>query len=406
MDVTCFCAQDMTLGRRVVVKVLPPDLAPGVSGERFKREIVFAARLQHPHIVPLLSAGETDGVPYFTMPLIEGESLRERLTRAGEFPIAEAVRLLREVASALAYAHGKGIVHRDIKPENILLTEQHAVVTDFGVAKALSVAAEGDVGGLTSVGLVLGTPAYMAPEQAAGDPSSDHRTDLYASASSRMELLTGQAPFAGRPAQAVIGAHVSEARTAGDASPTVPAALATLVMRCLEKVPPTGRKRAEEILRELDACGFQARRRALRVRRSRYYQCVNTSGDPENEHFSDGLTDELIGALSKVAELTVSGRTSVFALKGKGLSVRAITDTLRRWHGSRAACVAPGTASRSAYSSSTRTAASSVRRLCSHARGCVRRAGGDRAGCGAGARDSPRASRGPLVRPPPVTHGV
>ena len=159
-----FLAEEKALGRRVVVKVLPAETTSRVSVDRFKREIALAARLQHPHIVPLLSAGETNGVPYFTMPFIEGESLRARLTRSGEFQIADAVRLLREVASALAYAHAKGIVHRDIKPENILLTDQHAVVADFGVAKALSAATENQGGGLTSIGVALGPPAYMAPE--------------------------------------------------------------------------------------------------------------------------------------------------------------------------------------------------------------------------------------------------
>lgn len=325
-----FVAEETTLGRRVVVKVLPPDLAPGVSAERFKREIAFAARLQHPHIVPLLAAGEADGVPYFTMPLIEGESLRERLTRAGEFPIADAVRLLREVASALAHAHGKGVVHRDIKPENILLTEQHAVVTDFGVAKALSAATAGGAGALTSLGLVLGTPAYMAPEQAVGDPNTDHRADLYALGVVAYEILTGQAPFAGRPVQSLIAAHISEApEPLATRRPSVPAALAALVMRCLEKRPSDRPQRAEEVLRELDSARL-ARVYDTDARPSvAVLPLVNTSGDPENEHFSDGLTDELIGALSKVAELTVSGRTSAFALKGRGLTVRAITDTLR-----------------------------------------------------------------------------
>jgi len=166
-----FVAEDTSLGRSVVVKVLPPEMASGVSIERFKREISVAARLQHPHIVPLLSAGEAGGLPYFTMPFVEGESLRARLTRGEEITVKEAVHLLREVASALAYAHRKGVIHRDIKPENVLITEQHAVVTDFGVAKAISAATQADGDGLTAVGVALGTPAYMAPEQVAGDPA-------------------------------------------------------------------------------------------------------------------------------------------------------------------------------------------------------------------------------------------
>jgi len=327
-----FVAEERTLGRRVVVKVLPSDAAPGVSVDRFKREIALAARLQHPHIVPLLTAGEIEGLPYFTMPLIEGESLRARLARSGEFPIAEAVRVLREVASALAYAHRKGIVHRDIKPENILLTEDHAVVTDFGVAKALTAAtvAEGSRGGLTSVGIALGTPAYMAPEQAAADPATDHRADLYAFGVVAYELLTGQAPFAGRPAAAMLAAHMTETPApVAVRRPGVPAVLTSVVMKCLEKRPADRPQHAEDILRILDGASATLATEPKDHPSVAVLPFVNTSGDPDNEPFTDGLTDELIGALSKVAQLTVSGRTSVFALKGEGLGIRAIAEMLR-----------------------------------------------------------------------------
>jgi serine/threonine-protein kinase len=328
-----FLAEENALGRRVVVKVLPSEMRSSVSVERFKREIGLAARLQHPHIVPLLSAGETQGLPYFTMPFIDGESLRARLIRSGEFQIADAVRLMREVASALAYAHGKGIVHRDIKPENILLTEQHAVVADFGVAKALSAATENDGSGLTSVGVALGTPAYMAPEQAAADPNTDHRADLYAFGAVAYELLTGKAPFAGRSPQAMIAAHMTEVpESVAMRRPAIPAALADLVMRCLEKQPLDRPQRADDILRELDRVPATAASE-VRTRPSvAVLPMVNTDGDVENEHFSDGLTEELIGALSRVGELSVSGRTSVFALKGKGLDIRAIANLLHVNH--------------------------------------------------------------------------
>src|SRR5436305_5414192 len=182
---TVFVARDNVLGRTVVVKVLPYDLAASVSVDRFKREIMLSAALQHPHIVPVLSAGETDGLPFFIMPFVEGESLRARLAR-GPLSVREAVSILKDVARALVYAHGRGIIHRDIKPDNILLSSGSTAVTDFGVAKALVAARDDqrpDRGArdrtITLVGTSIGTPSYMAPEQAAGDPSTDHRADLY-----------------------------------------------------------------------------------------------------------------------------------------------------------------------------------------------------------------------------------
>ena len=248
-----FVATDCTLSRQVVVKVLPSDMAGQVSIERFKREIALAARLQHPHIVPLLTSGDAGGLPYFTMPLVEGESLRVRLARHGELPLAEAVRLLREIASALAYAHEHGIVHRDIKPDNVLLSGGSAMITDFGVAKALSASSNGDAGSMTSMGVALGTPAYMAPEQASADPAVDHRADIYAFGVLAYELLTGQPPFVGRSPQGLLAAHVTEAPdhvTKRRAS--IPPALGALVMRCLEKRASERPQTATEIVHALD----------------------------------------------------------------------------------------------------------------------------------------------------------
>ncbi|MBK9978512.1 MAG: protein kinase [Gemmatimonadetes bacterium] len=328
-----FLATDASLGRRVVVKMLPADAAYGVSAERFKREISLSARLQHPHIVPLLSAGVSDGLPYFVMPYIEGLTLRERLRHSGEYPVADAVRLLREVASALAYAHRQGVVHRDIKPENILLTDSHAVITDFGVAKALSNATIDGSSGLTSMGIAIGTPAYMSPEQASGDPSTDHRTDIYAFGLIAYELLTGHPPFAARSAQAMIAAHMTESpEPVTSRRPALPPALAALVMRCLAKDAELRPQTAVELLRALDDLSLNATNRREDRPSVAVLPMVNTAGDAENEHFSDGLTDELIGALSKVRELSVCGRTSVFALKGKGLDIRTIAHTLHVAH--------------------------------------------------------------------------
>ena len=192
-----FVAEETSLGRKVVIKVLPPELAAGLSVDRFRREIQLAASLQHPHIVPLLAAGEAGDLLYYTMPLVEGESLQARLARERRAAGAEAIRVLRDVADALSYAHRHGVVHRDIKPDNILLSDGHALVTDFGVAKALDQATRQS--SLTSTGLALGTPAYMAPEQAAADPHTDHRADIYALGVLGYEILTGQPPFTAPP---------------------------------------------------------------------------------------------------------------------------------------------------------------------------------------------------------------
>ncbi len=247
-----FLAEEIDLGRKVVIKLLPPELAAAVSVDRFRREIHLAARLQHPHVVPLLTAGAVDGLLYYTMPLVEGESLRARLAREGELPINEAVRILRDVADALAYAHGQGVVHRDIKPDNVLITGHHAVVTDFGVAKAVS-QSTGELS-LTSVGVALGTPAYMAPEQAVADSHADHRADIYAFGAMAYELLAGQPPFRGATPQQVLGAHLTEPPVpVTKLRSTVPAALAELVMRCLEKKPADRWQTAEEVHNRLEA---------------------------------------------------------------------------------------------------------------------------------------------------------
>lgn len=248
-----FTATERSLDRTVVLKVLPPELAQALSTDRFRQEIRLAARLQHLHIVPLLSAGEADGLLYYTMPFVEGESLRTRLAREGELPVRAAVKLLTEVAEALAYAHEHGVVHRDIKPDNVLLSGGHAQVADFGVAKALSAAATGESSGLTSLGMALGTPAYMAPEQAAADPHVDHRADLYAWGCLAYECLTGSPPFVGRSTAALLAAQATEApESILRRRPSLPPSLASLVMCCLEKRPADRPQRAAELLTALE----------------------------------------------------------------------------------------------------------------------------------------------------------
>jgi tetratricopeptide (TPR) repeat protein len=247
-----FLAEEVELGRRVVIKVLPPEMAAGVNQERFRREVQLAASLQHPHIVPLLTAASSGDLLYYVMPYIKGESLRAKLSREGELPVGEAVRILREVADALAAAHKEGVVHRDIKPDNVLISGSHAVVTDFGVAKAVTASSGGS--SLTSLGVALGTPAYMAPEQAAADPHTDHRADIYGLGALAYEMLCGRPPFVGASPQAVLAAHVSETPDpVTKHRDAVPAALAELVMRCLAKKPADRWQRAEELMPHFEA---------------------------------------------------------------------------------------------------------------------------------------------------------
>ena len=249
-----FTATERALDRTVVLKVLPPELARALSTDRFRQEIRLAARLQHLHIVPLLTAGEADGLLYYTMPFVEGESLRTRLAREGELPVRDAVKLLSEVAEALAYAHEHGVVHRDIKPDNVLLSGGHALVADFGVAKALSAAATPESTGLTDLGVALGTPAYMAPEQAVADPHVDHRADLYAWGCLAYECLTGSPPFVGRSTPALLAAHATEApESILRRRSSLPPSLAALVMRTLEKRPADRPQSAGELLHQLEA---------------------------------------------------------------------------------------------------------------------------------------------------------
>src|SRR3989475_2767392 len=249
-----FLAEEVRLGRQVVVKVLPPELAAGVSAERFEREIRLAAALQHPHIVPLLTAGSQGDLLYYVMPHIAGESLRARIAHEHALPVGETVRILRDVCDALAYAHGHGIVHRDVKPDNVLLSGKHALVTDLGVTKAVSSSTGTGSGTLTSLGMALGTPAYMAPEQAGGDPNVDHRADLYAVGALGYELLTGRSPFGGLSPQGMLAAQVTATPDpVTQHRDSVPPALANLIMRCLAKHPADRPQSAEELLAQLEA---------------------------------------------------------------------------------------------------------------------------------------------------------
>ncbi|MCA9762183.1 MAG: protein kinase [Gemmatimonadetes bacterium] len=250
-----YLARETALNRQVVVKVLAPELLAGISVERFRREVLLAAQLQHPHVVPVLTSGEVDGIPWFTMPYVDGDSLRQRLAKGG-VGIGQAVSMLRDVARALAYAHARGVVHRDIKPDNVLLSAGTATVTDFGIAKAISAArTDGGVDNatLTQVGTSIGTPAYMAPEQAAGDPDTDHRADLYAFGVMAYEVLAGRTPFVASTPTKLLAAHMSEApRNILELRADCPPGLAHLVMRCLEKEPARRPADSAELVQVLE----------------------------------------------------------------------------------------------------------------------------------------------------------
>jgi serine/threonine-protein kinase len=377
-----FVATENALGREVVIKVLPPDLAASVSVDRFKREIMLSAALQHPHIVPVLSAGQTDQLPYFIMPYVDGESVRARMAR-GPMSVRETVSVLKDVARALAYAHGRGIIHRDIKPDNILLSGGAAMVTDFGVAKAISAARERvTLGGqttsggwkgatITTAGTSLGTPMYMAPEQAAADPNTDHRADLYALGVVGYEMLVGAPPFYGRTPQALLAAQLTEMpKPISSRRYDVPPALADLLMRMMEKDPAKRPRTANEVARLLDDPSvFSGEFTSLRLPKAKsgswqkragfigvvgvlmaaglaagtYFRTrqapsaaaavagaslttaksiavlplVNIGGDTSDVYFAQGMTAQITTALSKLRGLRVAAGTAATSAHDK-----------------------------------------------------------------------------------------
>ena len=251
---TVYLAQDLKHDRKVAIKVLRPELAASIGSDRFAREIEVAARLTHPHILGLIDSGNAGGLVYYVMPYVDGETLRTRLLRSGPLPVAQAVRFTGEIAEALAKAHKAGIVHRDIKPENILIADGHALVMDFGVAKAMSRASTGE--GITSAMMTLGTPAYMAPEQVAADPGIDHRADLYALGLVAYEMLAGGSPYAATTPQQQMAAHVTvPPAPLLPRRPDCPPAYAALIMRCLAKSPADRIQSADEIVAQLEVMG-------------------------------------------------------------------------------------------------------------------------------------------------------
>jgi serine/threonine protein kinase len=328
---TVWLAQDVRHSRRVAIKVLKPELAAVLGSERFLLEIEIAARLSHPHILPLFDSGEVNGIPYYVMPYVAGESLRGAIDRQHQLPIAEAVQIVSEVAGALAFAHEQGVVHRDIKPENILIAAGQAVITDFGIARALDVSANER---LTLVGIAVGTPAYISPEQAAGDPNVDARSDIYSLGCMLYEMLAGQPPFTGRTAAEIIAKRfVERPALVTTLREDVPASVAVAVERALERDADLRFQTVKEFALALEQNAtsisdgrLQAYRRDGFPRETSIavLPFVNMSTDQEGEYFADGMTEELISALSHVPSLRVPAPTSSFAFKRSTEDVRTV----------------------------------------------------------------------------------
>jgi len=331
---TVYLAHDLKHDRRVAVKVLHPELAATLGPERFLREIKVAARLSHPHIVSLHDSGEAGGFLYYVMPFIEGESLRERLNREHQIPLDEALEITRHVASALAYAHSTGVVHRDIKPENVMLHQGEAVVTDFGIAKAVTSAAGEN---LTQTGSAVGTPAYMSPEQAAGDPV-DSRSDVYSLACVLYEMLTGRHPFEASTAQAMLVKHLTETApylrsVRSDLPPAVEQAVAKALAKKASDRFATAVEFAQALHTGATPPGVASVKSASGAAKSiAVLPFVDMSPQRDQEYFCEGIAEELINALMRIDELRVASRTSAFAFKGKNEDIKEIGRKLQVEH--------------------------------------------------------------------------
>ena len=345
---TVYLAEDLKHGRRVAIKVLRRDLLATSGADRFVREIRVAARLTHPNIVPLLDSGQANDTPYYVMPYIEGEALRARMVRERTLPIAEAVTLATEVADALEYAHAAGIIHRDIKPENILLLRGHALVADFGIARAITEAV-GD--NHTSVGLVMGTPTYMSPEQAAGEPEIDGRSDIYALATVLFEMIGGSAPFAASTIQRMITKRFTEvAPRLSTLVAGVPALLDDALAAALSRDPVDRPGSARQFASALTAMPADAPTSPTSAAQPSVsfprptgapptampsvavLPFANLSGDPANEYLSDGITEEIMSTLSRLRTIKVAARASSFAFKERRIDVREIAGKLGVGH--------------------------------------------------------------------------
>src|SRR5688572_11464060 len=360
-----YLAHDLQHQRHVALKVLNQELGGGAFAERFHREIRLAARLVHPHILPLLDSGQTAGRLWYTMPFIEGESLRDRLDREKQLPVAEAIRLTREIAGALSHAHGKGILHRDIKPENILLADGHALVADFGIARALG----GEPGDrLTATGVAIGTPGYMSPEQSSGEHQLDARSDLYSVASVCYEMLAGEPPFTGPTAQAVIARRLSQPPPSLKTTRvSIPEQLDLVIRRALAPVPADRYSSTAEFSDALATAVTGEQPAPARSSRwsllggaallvlaaaAGYWLATRPDGAPpqtadgssgirlavlpfrligsdsSDRYLADGITEEVSSMLSNLSGLRVIAQTSVASYTGETRSLRDIGSAL------------------------------------------------------------------------------
>jgi len=320
---TVYYGQDLKHRRSVAIKVLQQELATALGVERFRREIEMAAGLTHPHILPLFDSGEADGLFYYVMPYIEGQTLRGRLDQERQLPIEDAVRIACDVAAALACAHARGVLHRDIKPENIMFSAGRAVVADFGIARMVSAAS---LERITGTGVAIGTPAYMSPEQALADPQLDGRTDVYSLGCVVYEMLTGSPPFTGPTAQAVLARHtIDPAPSIRGVRPTVSSALERAILKALAKAPADRFGSATQFAAALTApVEGPADGESIAV-----LPFVNLSADPDTEYFSDGIAEEIINALAQLPGLRVAARTSSFAFRGHAIDLAEVGAKLK-----------------------------------------------------------------------------